>query len=171
MRKRNLVSFLIIVPSLVFALSTTAFAATLFNESLDTFNYSRYLPVVFGGTLIIEAIIIMLMSDVKRIVNVSYSVLVANVASFAITRVAWGLLKNDLFYTDMFVFGNGSEKWLVAAGCFVASLIIELPILFLMLRPFTKKFVRLMLSAAAANLITIFAVTVFEIQLYNSLIA
>lgn len=171
MKKHNLVSFSVIAFCLIFSLSTTAFAETIFHETMETFDYSKYLPIIVGGTLIIEAIIIMLLSDVKRIVNVSYSVLVANLVSFVIIRGAWGLYNGGFFYTEMLVFGNTSSKWIVAIICYAVSLVIELPLLVLLLRPFTQKYVRLMLSAAAANLVTTFAVTAFEIYLYNSLVS
>lgn len=170
MKKRNLVTFSISVLSLFFAFTTTAYAA-LVPDSMETFSYSKYLPIVIGGTLIIEAIVIMLLSDIKRIVNVSYSVLVANLVSFVITRLSFGLIKGKIFFVGMYVFGNNPKKWIAALICLAVALATELPIIYFMLRPFTKKRIRLMFAAAAANIITALATVLFEIYLYNSLIS
>ena len=170
MKKHNCITGLIVFSVLMFAFSTTVGAANIFNEDPETFSYSRYLPIVVGGTMIIEAVIIILLSDIKRIVNVSYTVLVANITSFLIPRFVLGIMKNSIFFTGMFVTVPGARKWLIAAGYFAFSLVVELPIVYFMLKPFTKKRVRLMFVSAAANLLSTIAVVVFEIFLYNAII-
>lgn len=170
MKKRNLFSGLAVFTILSVAMTTTCYAASIFNETMDTFSYSRYLPIVVGGTMLIEAAVILLMSDIKRIVNVSYTVFVANIASFFIPRFVWGVAHKHVFFSDIFVFDSSPDKWLAAAILLGVSLVIELPIVYFMLRIFTQKIARLLLSAAAANVITSLATVLFEIYLYNSLI-
>ena len=131
------------------------------------FDYSKHFPLIVGGMLVIEGIIILLLTDIKRIVNVSFAVLVANVASFVLTRFAIGFLRHETFYKGMITQGLISSNIIAAGAYLVVSLIIELPILYFMLRVFTEKIVRLMLVAAAANVVTTVALTIVELQLHK----
>lgn len=171
MKKRYLIANFVVVVISLFSLSTTTFAATLFNDTADTFDYTKYLPVMVGGSLVIEALAIMLLTDIKRIVNVSFAVLVANTASFVLPRLALGLYRHEVFYKGMFTEGFLSSNWLAAGVYFVISLIIELPILYFMLRVFTPKKVRLMIIAAGANIVTTAAIAFAEFQIHNWLVS
>lgn len=167
MKKHNIIATFLTTLTLLLTLNSTASAYTSARINLILQNYSSYFPMIVGGMLVIEVIMIMLLTDVKRIVNVSFAVLVANVASFVLPRIALGLLKYDFFYQGMITQGLISSNIIAGVAYLVVSLIIELPILYFMLRVFTPKKVRLMVVAAAANVVTTVAFTVVEFQLHK----
>lgn len=167
MKKHNIIATFLTTLTLLLTLNSTASAYTSARINLILQNYSSYFPMIVGGMLVIEVIMIMLLTDVKRIVNVSFAVLVANVASFVLPRIALGLLKHDFFYQGMITQGLISSNIIAGVAYLVVSLIIELPILYFMLRVFTPKKVRLMVVAAAANVVTTVAFTVVEFQLHK----
>ena len=166
MRKHSITTYLTVLV-LLFALNTTAFAYSHMKVAPIPFDYSKCFPLIVGGMLVIEGIIILLLTDIKRIVNVSFAVLVANAASFVLTRFAIGFLRHETFYKGMITQGLISSNIIAAGAYLVVSLIIELPILYFMLRVFTEKIVRLMLVAAAANVVTTVALTIVELQLHK----
>lgn len=168
MRKISFISFFAAVSALIFSLTTTVYAATA--TGTGTFDYSKYLPIVVGGTLIVEALIIILLSDIKRIVNVSFAVLVANIVSFFVIRIGLGVLRHETFYKGMITQGVISSNWIAAFIFLCVSLVTELPILYFMLRVFTKKTTRLMIIATVANILTVAATAVVELQINNTLI-
>ena len=167
MKRHNIIAITLSVLTMFFALSTTAYAYSDIKINLILHDYSSYFPVVVGGMLIIEGIIILLLTDIKRIVNVSFAVLVANAASFALPRFVVGLLKHEVFYKGMITQGLISSPVFAAIAFLLVSLIIELPILYFMLRVFTKKTARLMVVATAANILTTAAFIVFELQIHR----
>ncbi len=167
MRTKRLLLFSAIAAVLAFSLPVTAYAVELLPENTETFSYSKFLPVIFGGTLIAEALLIMFLSNIKRIVNVSYAVFVANLISFASIRVGLGLFHQTIFYTGMLSRGFNWFNVFVNLCYLAVALIIEIPIVWLFLRAFTKERTRLMLSVAAANFLTTVAVAVLELMLKN----
>lgn len=171
MKKQSLIVSFAAAFFLFFAFSTTASAATFLNMDSETFSYSHFLPVIIGAAVIVEALFILAVSDVKRIVNVSFAVLVANVASILVPRFALGFIRKEGFYSGMFTLNSASVNWLAVIAFFAVSLIIELPIVYFMLRAFTKKYSRLMFSAAAANIITFIIIIVVEILIKNQMIS
>ena len=96
MRKHSITTSLTVLV-LLFALNTTAFAYSHMKVAPIPFDYSKCFPLIVGGMLVIEGIIILLLTDLKRIVNVSFAVLVANAASFVLTRFAIGFLRHETF--------------------------------------------------------------------------
>lgn len=167
MKKSNKITIPLTVLIMLLSLSTTVSAYSTAKVTLILHDYSSYFPMIVGGMLIIEGAMILLLTDVKRIVNVSFAVLVANLASFILPRIGLGLLRNDFFYSGMITQGLISSNIIAAAAYFVVSLIIELPILYFMLRVFTKKIARLMLVATAANIVTTIAFAFVEFQLHK----
>ncbi|MCR5653340.1 MAG: hypothetical protein K6F88_06030 [Ruminococcus sp.] len=164
----------ILIPTAcVFAVFTTFFSTTAnaisFYIDPQTFSYTKVLPVIVGASLVFEAAIIMLLSKVRRIVNVSFAVFLANGASFVILRFLIGFFNKQFFYSGMLLSGTKPAYWLFYLMCFAVTLAIELPIIWLSLRPFTQKKLRLLLSAAAANLFTFTATAVFELYILNLL--
>ena len=168
MNKRSIILFACIFAVFSSVFSTTV-AATPFNLDPETFSYSKVLPVVAGGTLVIEALTIMFFSKIRRIVNVSFAVLVANVVSFLAIRLLIGLFQHKAFYTGMLMNGNNSTSWLIFALCFIVSLLLEIPIIWLSLRPFTPKKQRLIWSAVIANTISFIATAAFDLLLHHFL--
>lgn len=169
MKKLNILSITLTILTILFSLNTTVSAYSTAKVTPVLHDYSSYFPIIVGGMLIIEGVMILLLTDIKRIVNVSFAVLVANIASFVLPRISLGLLKHGVFYKGMITQGLISSYIFAAVAFLAASLIIELPILYFMLRVFTKKRVRLMLVAAAANVVTTVAFTFFEFQLHKFL--
>lgn len=167
MKKHNVIAITLTALTLLFVLNTTAFAYSYSKVSPVPFDYSKYFPFIVGGMLVIEGVIILLLSDIKRIVNVSFAVLVANVASFALTRFAIGILKHETFYKGMITQGLIASNIFAGVAYLIVSLIIELPILYFMLRVFTEKKVRLMVVAAAANIVSTVALVIVEYQLHS----
>ncbi|MBQ7504529.1 MAG: hypothetical protein IJT79_04355 [Ruminococcus sp.] len=167
MKKHNIIATFLTTLTLLLTLNSTASAYTSARINLILQNYSSYFPMIVGGMLVIEVIMIMLLTDVKRIVNVSFAVLVANVASFVLPRLGIGLLRHEVFFKGMITQGLISSNIIAGVAYLVVSLIIELPILYFMLRVFTPKKVRLMVVAAAANVVTTVAFTVVEFQLHK----
>ena len=167
MKKHSIIATSLSVLTLLITLNTTAIAYTQMKVDPIPFDYSKYFPLIVGGMLIIEGAIILLLTDVKRIVNVSFAVLVANLASFSLTRLGIGLLKHEVFYKGMITQGLISSNIIAGAAYLVASLIIELPILYFMLRVFTPKKVRLMVVATVANIVSTVAFVIVEFQLHK----
>lgn len=170
MKKQNIASVFCVFAVFITGLSTTVSANSILNESLENFSLSKYMPIIIGGTLIVESLIILLLSDIKRIVNVPFAALVANVASFLIPRLIWGSLNGEFLYEGLFIYGNTVTDWLVAGLYLAVTLVIELPVIWLMLRKFTKKTARLMWVTVAANVFTTVILEIIQQQIYNSLV-
>ena len=170
MKKHNLISIAFVFASFTILFSTNAYALPMFNINFDNFSYSKLLPVIFGVTLLVEIIIIMLFSKIRRIVNVSFAVFLANAASFFVIRIFLGVMRNKVFYSGMLINGTSITDWLMLGLCFAVTLGAELPIIWFSLRPFTPQKNRLMWCAVAANAVSFAVITVFEIYLKNSLI-
>ncbi|MBR1731170.1 MAG: hypothetical protein IJ725_01890 [Ruminococcus sp.] len=171
MKKHSIISSACVLAVFITSLSTTVSANSIWNEKPESFSLSKYMPIIVGGTLIVEALIILLLSDIKRIVNVSFAVLVANVVSFIVPRLAWGFINGGGFYTGLFTYGNAVTDWLVTFLYLAVTLLIELPIVWYMLRHFTKKIAKLLLVTAAANVFTTVILAILQQLLYNSLIS
>ena len=167
MKRHSIIATPLTILTLIFTLNTTAFAYSHMKVAPIPFDYTKYFPLIVGGMLVIEGIMILLLTDIKRIVNVSFAVLVANVASFALTRIGIGLLRHEVFYKGMITQGLISSNIIAGAAYLVVSLIIELPILYFMLRVFTPKKVRLMVVATAANIVSTVAFVIVEFQLHK----
>ena len=170
MKKQKIVNIPFLISALFLALTTTVYAYSPVKVAPVPLDYTKVIPIVLGGMLIIEGVIILLLSDIKRIVNVSFAVLVANAASFIIPRFALGYLRHESFYKGMFTQGFMSSHIIAAASFLVVSLIIELPIIYLMLRVFTEKKVRLMVAAATANIVTTAVLFVVENNLHRFIV-
>ena len=169
MRKQNIVSIACAFAVFITVPSTTVSANSIWNENLENFSLSKYMPIIIGGTLIVESLIILLLSDIKRLVNVPFAVLVANAASFLVPRLIWGLLNGEILYEGLFICGNTAADWLAACLYLAVTLAIELPVIWLMLRNFTKKTARLMWVTVAANVFTTVILEIIQQQIYNSL--
>ena len=169
MRKYNFISAACVFGVFTAVFSTNAYAASFYIDP-QTFSYAKVMPIVIGIALVIEPLIIMLFSKVRRIVNVSFAVLLANVASFLIIRVFLGALRHKFFYSGPLINGTSLTDWLVPGLCFVVTLGVELPIIWFSLKPFTPQKTRLIWCAAAANTVSFIVVTVFELYINNLLI-
>ena len=165
MKKHFFISIACVFAVFTAFFSTNAYAFSIFNINTDSFSYSKFLPVVVGGTFLIEAVIIMLVTKIRRIVNVSFSVLIANIASFLVIRILLGVLMHKFFYSEMLINGTSMIDWLIFGLCFVITLAIELPIIWFSLKPFTPKKKILVLSAVSANIVSFIAIAVFELYL------
>ena len=159
------------VAALTVAFALTASAVAVETETVtlyevkDTFDFSKYLPAFFGATLVIESVLIMLISKVRRIVTVSFASLIANAVSFVSLRVMLGLKHQQTFYTGMLTHGPSWTSVGLTALYFVITVAIELPIIWFSTREFAGKKGRLMAAVIIANMVTSVAVTLVELQL------
>lgn len=170
MKKRNFLSFACVLFAFVMLFSTSVFAVTKTGLKTEPFYYSKCLPLIFGGTLLIEAIIIILFSDIKRLVNVSFAVFVANIASFVVIRLSLGILRHGVFYVGLLMKELTIKNLFVVFCCLAVSLVIELPIVWKMLKDFTKKTKWLLFVTVIANVVSLAATCAVDLMLSNSFV-
>ncbi len=169
MKKRSFILFATVFAVFSSIFTTTAGAISLYFDP-DTFSYSKVLPLIVGISLVIEALVVLLLSKVRKIVNVSFAVFVANAASFVAVRLFLGLLRQKLFYSGMLMSENTMSNWIMLGVCLVISAAIEIPIIYFLLKRFTPKIQWVALSAVVANILSFIATAACDLLIQHFLL-
>ena len=146
---------------------TTVYANSIWNEKIENFSYRPYLIGIIIGTLLIESLVLIFVSKSGKPLKVTTAVIAANAASFLIPRWIINIIfmENGLsIYLGMMSVHNGIQLDVIF---FIVTIIIELPILWIILRKDVKSVKTFMFTALTVNFVTNFATAFINLQIIN----
>ena len=142
---------LLIIPQAVFADSSWCWLT-------DTRPFD-ILPPVALATIVIEVLAIWLIPHTGKLMKTAVAVILANVASFLLP---YALLLNDPVYPKFDDMLNAGPNYIVGAGFVILTLVIEIPIVYNLLKKHVDSKKKLLWSIVGSNIVTTAMVAVIE---------
>ena len=142
---------LLIIPQAVFADSSWCWLT-------DTRPFD-ILPPVALATIVIEVLAIWLIPHTGKLMKTAVAVILANAASFLLP---YALLLNDPVYPKFDDMLNAGPNYIVGAGFVILTLVIEIPIVYNLLKKHVDSKKRLLWSIVGSNIVTTAMVAVIE---------
>lgn len=144
--------------------SVMLFQATAYANSSwhwVTMSPLSVLPICIIVTLLIEAYSIVKINEIKYIKKVFAIVCVANLLSFVVPIIDRGLkyypIKGSITRAI-----EGGPYYIVLTGYLILTLIIEIPVVFILLKSSVKSKKKLFITVLCANIITTILVAIIE---------
>ena len=142
---------LLIIPQAVFADSSWCWLT-------DTRPFD-ILPPVALATIVIEVLAIWLIPNTGKLMNTAVAVILANAASFLLP---YALLLNDPVYPKFDDMLNAGPNYIVGAGFVILTLVLEIPIVYNLLKKHVDSKKKLLWSIVGSNIVTTAMVAVIE---------
>lgn len=142
---------LLIIPQAVFADSSWCWLT-------DTRPFD-ILPPVALATIVIEVLAIWLIPHTGKLMKTAVAVILANAASFLLP---YALLLNDPVYPKFDDMLNAGPNYIVGAGFVILTLVIEIPIVYNLLKKHVDSKKKLLWSIVGSNIVTTAMVAVIE---------
>ena len=142
---------LLIIPQAVFADSSWCWLT-------DTRPFD-ILPPVALATIVIEVLAIWLIPHTGKLMNTAVAVILANAASFLLP---YALLLNDPVYPKFDDMLNAGPNYIVGAGFVILTLVLEIPIVYNLLKKHADSKKKLLWSIVGSNIVTTAMVAVIE---------
>ena len=142
---------LLIIPQAVFADSSWCWLT-------DTRPFD-ILPPVALATIVIEVLAIWLIPHTGKLMKTAVAVILANAASFLLP---YALLLNDPVYPKFDDMLNAGPNYLVGAGFVILTLVLEIPIVYNLLKKHVDSKKKLLWSIVGSNIVTTAMVAVIE---------
>ena len=147
---------LLIVPQAVFADSSWCWLT-------DTRPFD-ILPPVALATIVIEVLAIWLIPNTGKLMKTAVAVILANAASFLLP---YALLLNDPVYPKFDDMLNAGPNYIVGAGFVILTLVLEIPIVYNLLKKHVDNKKKLLWSIIGSNIVTTAMVAVIERMVTN----
>lgn len=142
---------LLIIPQAVFADSSWCWLT-------DTRPFD-ILPPVALATIVIEVLAIWLIPHTGKLMKTAVAVILANAASFLLP---YALLLNDPVYPKFDDMLNAGPNYIVGAGFVILTLVLEIPIVYNLLKKHVDSKKKLLWSIIGSNIVTTAMVAVIE---------
>lgn len=142
---------LLIIPQAVFADSSWCWLT-------DTRPFD-ILPPVALATIVIEVLAIWLIPHTGKLMKTAVAVILANAASFLLP---YALLLNDPVYPKFDDMLNAGPNYIVGAGFVILTLVLEIPIVYNLLKKHVDSKKKLLWSIVGSNIVTTAMVAVIE---------
>ena len=141
----------LIIPQAVFADSSWCWLT-------DTRPFD-ILPPVALATIVIEVLAIWLIPNTGKLMKTAVAVILANAASFLLP---YALLLNDPVYPKFDDMLNAGPNYIVGAGFVILTLVLEIPIVYNLLKKHVDSKKKLLWSIVGSNIVTTAMVAVIE---------
>ena len=141
----------LIIPQAVFADSSWCWLT-------DTRPFD-ILPPVALATIVIEVLAIWLIPNTGKLMKTAVAVILANAASFLLP---YALLLNDPVYPKFDDMLNAGPNYIVGAGFVILTLVLEIPIVYNLLKKHVDNKKKLLWSIIGSNIVTTAMVAVIE---------
>ena len=141
----------LIIPQAVFADSSWCWLT-------DTRPFD-ILPPVALATIVIEVLAIWLIPHTGKLMKTAVAVILANAASFLLP---YALLLNDPVYPKFDDMLNAGPNYIVGAGFVILTLVLEIPIVYNLLKKHVDSKKKLLWSIIGSNIVTTAMVAVIE---------
>ena len=147
---------LLIIPQAVFADSSWCW--------LTNTRPFDILPPVALATIVIEVLAIWLIPNTGKLMKTAVAVILANAASFLLP---YALLLNDPVYPKFDDMLNAGPNYIVGAGFVILTLVLEIPIVYNLLKKHVDNKKKLLWSIIGSNIVTTAMVAVIERMVTN----
>jgi hypothetical protein len=117
------------------------------------------LPLVALATIVIEVLAIWLIPNTGKLMKTAVAVILANAASFLLP---YALLLNDPVYPKFDDMLNAGPNYIVGAGFVILTLVLEIPIVYNLLKKHVDSKKKLLWSIVGSNIVTTAMVAVIE---------
>ena len=117
------------------------------------------LPPVALATIVIEVLAIWLIPHTGKFMKTAVAVILANAASFLLP---YALLLNDPVYPKFDDMLNAGPNYIVGAGFVILTLVLEIPIVYNLLKKHVDNKKKLLWSIIGSNIVTTAMVAVIE---------
>lgn len=166
-KKALLETFVFII--LTFCFTPTVFANSIWTKRMDNYSYMEHFPYIIIGTLIIEILALLAVTGMKKPLKVIGAVVLANAASFLIPEMIINVIMFNGNHFEFFMLFN--TYWVLNVIFIIITIVIELPIIWVILRKDEKNVKALLLTTVAVNIFTTVVTAFIDIQIYNWLAA
>jgi DNA integrity scanning protein DisA with diadenylate cyclase activity len=124
-----------------------------------TENPITILPLVILFTLLVETIMIIKINKMKKIIKSILVIVLANLISFLLPYIILGAL-DDMYYLKQTL--NKLPIYIINTGYLIITIIIEIPIVYNMLKGNADSKKKLIISTMVVNIVTTLATVIIE---------
>ena len=154
----NITRVVMIAGFILFVIPQTVFADSSWIWLTDYRPFDILLPVALA-TIVIEVLSIWLIPHTGKLIKTSVAVILANAASFLLP---YALLLEDPVYPRFDDVLNAGPNYIVGFGFVVLTLLIEIPVIYNLLKKHVDSRKKLLWSIIGSNIVTTAMVAVIE---------
>ena len=158
MKRRAVIRIIVLSSLMLLVLSQFVFANSSWCWLTDTRPFD-ILPPVALATIVIEVLAIWLIPHTGQFMKTAVAVILANAASFLLP---YALLLNDPVYPKFDDMLNAGPNYIVGAGFVILTLVLEIPIVYNLLKKHVDSKKKLLWSIIGSNIVTTAMVAVIE---------
>ena len=158
MKRRAVIRIIVLSSLMLLVLSQFVFADSSWCWLTDTRPFD-ILPPVALATIVIEVLAIWLIPNTGKLMKTAVAVILANAASFLLP---YALLLNDPVYPKFDDMLNAGPNYIVGAGFVILTLVLEIPIVYNLLKTHADSKKKLLWSIIGSNIVTTAMVAVIE---------
>lgn len=163
MKRRAVIRIIVLSSLMLLVLSQFVFADSSWCWLTDTRPFD-ILPPVALATIVIEVLAIWLIPNTGKLMKTAVAVILANAASFLLP---YALLLNDPVYPKFDDMLNAGPNYIVGAGFVILTLVLEIPIVYNLLKKHVDNKKKLLWSIIGSNIVTTAMVAVIERMVTN----
>ena len=158
MKRRAAIWIIVLSSLMLLILPQAVFADSSWCWLTDTRPFD-ILPPVALATIVIEVLAIWLIPHTGKFIKTAVAVILANAASFLLP---YALLLNDPVYPKFDDMLNAGPNYIVGAGFVILTLVLEIPIVYNLLKKHVDSKKKLLWSIVGSNIVTTAMVAVIE---------
>ena len=158
MKRRVAIRIIVLSSLMLLILPQAVFADSSWCWLTDTRPFD-ILPPVALVTIVIEVLAIWLIPNTGKLMKTAVAVILANAASFLLP---YALLLNDPVYPKFDDMLNAGPNYIVGAGFVILTLVLEIPIVYNLLKKHVDSKKKLLWSIIGSNIVTTAMVAVIE---------
>ena len=158
MKRRAVIRIIVLSSLMLLILPQAVFADSSWCWLTDTRPFD-ILPPVALVTIVIEVLAIWLIPNTGKLMKTAVAVILANAASFLLP---YALLLNDPVYPKFDDMLNAGPNYIVGAGFVILTLVLEIPIVYNLLKKHVDSKKKLLWSIIGSNIVTTAMVAVIE---------
>lgn len=163
MKRRVAIRIIVLSSLMLLILPQAVFADSSWCWLTDTRPFD-ILPPVALATIVIEVLAIWLIPNTGKLMKTAVAVILANAASFLLP---YALLLNDPVYPKFDDMLNAGPNYIVGAGFVILTLVLEIPIVYNLLKKHVDNKKKLLWSIIGSNIVTTAMVAVIERMVTN----
>ena len=163
MKRRAAIWIIVLSSLMLLILPQAVFADSSWCWLTDTRPFD-ILPPVALATIVIEVLAIWLIPNTGKLMKTAVAVILANAASFLLP---YALLLNDPVYPKFDDMLNAGPNYIVGAGFVILTLVLEIPIVYNLLKKHVDSKKKLLWSIIGSNIVTTAMVAVIERMVTN----
>ena len=163
MKRRVAIRIIVLSSLMLLILPQAVFADSSWCWLTDTRPFD-ILPPVALATIVIEVLAIWLIPNTGKLMKTAVAVILANAASFLLP---YALLLNNPVYPKFDDMLNAGPNYIVGAGFVILTLVLEIPIVYNLLKKHVDNKKKLLWSIIGSNIVTTAMVAVIERMVTN----